>query len=94
MARAAGSRRQRLHGSPKVLPVSPARLRALSSSSDRAVGQDLLDDILTNPRTVQHPVTSGNFIGGTRYIMPNPSGGRGFGATFDSSGEFQYFGRY
>ncbi|MGW5017464.1 hypothetical protein [Streptomyces cacaoi] len=59
-----------------------------------SVAQDLLDDILTNPRTVQHPVTSGNFIGGTRYIMPNPSGGRGFGATFDSSGEFQYFGRY
>ncbi|MEU6662245.1 DUF6531 domain-containing protein [Streptomyces sp. NPDC046821] len=57
-------------------------------------GQDLLDDILTNPNATQVPVNSGNFAGGTRYIMPDPAGGRGFGATFDSSGNFQYFGRY
>lgn len=59
-----------------------------------SAGQNLLDDILTNPNTTQVPVTSGNFAGGTRYIMPDPAGGRGFGATFDANGDFQYFGRY
>ncbi|MFC9297192.1 DUF6531 domain-containing protein [Streptomyces sp. NPDC057011] len=59
-----------------------------------STGQDLLDDILTNPNTTQVPVNSGNFAGGTRYVMPDPAGGRGFGATFDSNGDFQYFGRY
>lgn len=39
-----------------------------------SAGQDLLDDILTNSRSVQVPVTSGNFAGGTRYVMPDPSG--------------------
>ncbi|WP_053161109.1 DUF6531 domain-containing protein [Streptomyces caatingaensis] len=59
-----------------------------------SAGQDLLDDILTNPKVVQVPVTSGNFAGGTRFVMPDPGGGRGYGATFDSNGVFQYFGRY
>lgn len=59
-----------------------------------STGQNLLDDILTNPNTTQVPVNAGNFAGGTRYIMPDAAGGRGFGATFDSSGDFQYFGRY
>jgi hypothetical protein len=56
--------------------------------------QNLLNDILTNPGTVASPVNSGNFAGGTRYIMPDAAGGRGFGATYDSNGMFQYFGRY
>ncbi|WP_433459403.1 RHS repeat-associated core domain-containing protein [Micromonospora sp. CA-248212] len=57
-------------------------------------GQNLLDDILTNPATTSSPVTSGGFRGGTRYTMPGPTGQRGFGATFDQNGAFQYFGRY
>lgn len=69
------------------LPVVPGK--ELDST-----GQDLLDDILTNPGTVTSPVNSGNFSGGTRYIMPDSAGGRGIGATFDSRGQFQYFGRY
>ncbi|MDF2254446.1 DUF6531 domain-containing protein [Streptantibioticus ferralitis] len=69
------------------LPVVPGK--QLDST-----GQGLLDDILNSPDTVQVSVTSGNFAGGTRYIMPDPAGGRGFGATFDASGNFQYFGRY
>src|SRR5690606_11289299 len=52
-------------------------------------GQDLLDDILTNPGTTVHPVTSGNAAGGTRYIGPN-----GIGATFGPDGSLAYFGRY
>ncbi|MFD3551253.1 polymorphic toxin-type HINT domain-containing protein [Streptomyces goshikiensis] len=60
----------------------------------KSAGQDLLDDILTNPRTATSPVNSGNFPGGTRYIMPDPAGGRPIGATFDANGKFQYFGRY
>ncbi|MEV5635960.1 RHS repeat-associated core domain-containing protein [Agromyces sp. NPDC052230] len=59
-----------------------------------STGQNLLDDILTNPATVRSQVTTGNFPGGQRYIMPDPAGGRGLGATFDSNGLFQYFGRY
>ncbi|NKE58350.1 hypothetical protein FXN61_16570 [Lentzea sp. PSKA42] len=59
-----------------------------------SAGQNLLDDIFTNPGTVSSSVTSGNFAGGTRYIMPDSAGGRGYGATFDANGDFQYFGRY
>ncbi|MFI1524016.1 polymorphic toxin-type HINT domain-containing protein [Kitasatospora cineracea] len=69
------------------LPVVPGK--ELDST-----GQNLLDDILTSPNTTAGPVTSGNFAGGTRYVMPDPAGGRGFGATFDANGDFQYFGRY
>ncbi|WP_420823273.1 polymorphic toxin-type HINT domain-containing protein [Streptomyces fulvoviolaceus] len=69
------------------LPVVPGKQL-------KSAGQDLLDDILTNPKTATSPVNSGNFAGGTRYIMPDPTGGRGIGATFDANGQFQYFGRY
>ncbi|MFD3997172.1 polymorphic toxin-type HINT domain-containing protein [Streptomyces sp. NPDC058583] len=69
------------------LPVVPGKQL-------KSAGQDLLDDILTNPKTATSPVNSGNFAGGTRYIMPDPAGGRGVGATFDANGQFQYFGRY
>ncbi|WP_328443363.1 polymorphic toxin-type HINT domain-containing protein [Streptomyces sp. NBC_00386] len=69
------------------LPVVPGKQL-------KSAGQDLLDDILTNPKTAKSPVNSGNFAGGTRYIMPDPAGGRGIGATFDANGQFQYFGRY
>ncbi len=60
----------------------------------KSAGQSLLGNILKNPNTSFSTVTSGNFAGGKRYIMPDPAGGRGFGATFDSDGVFQYFGRY
>jgi hypothetical protein len=69
------------------LPVVPGK-------ELKTAGQDLLDDILTNPQTATSAVNSGNFAGGTRYIMPDPAGGRGIGATFDANGQFQYFGRY
>jgi hypothetical protein len=69
------------------LPVVPGKQL-------KSAGQDMLDDILTNPKTATSPVNSGNFAGGTRYIMPDPAGGRGIGATFDANGQFQYFGRY
>ncbi|MFB6556588.1 polymorphic toxin-type HINT domain-containing protein, partial [Streptomyces sp. NPDC056405] len=69
------------------LPVVPGK-------ELKTAGQDLLDDILTNPQTSTSAVNSGNFAGGTRYIMPDPAGGRGIGATFDANGQFQYFGRY
>ncbi len=59
-----------------------------------STGQDLLEDILTNPGTKVEQVNSGNFAGGVRFIMPGKDGGRGYGATFDSNGVFQYFGRY
>jgi RHS repeat-associated protein len=60
----------------------------------KSAGQNLLDDILTNPKSAVSPVISGNFSGGTRHIMPDPAGGRDIGATFDVNGVFQYFGRY
>ncbi|MFF0706415.1 polymorphic toxin-type HINT domain-containing protein [Streptomyces tendae] len=69
------------------LPVVPGK-------ELKTAGQDLLDDILTNPQTTTSAVNSGNFAGGTRYVMPDPAGGRGIGATFDANGQFQYFGRY
>ncbi|WP_411082140.1 polymorphic toxin-type HINT domain-containing protein [Streptomyces sp. cmx-18-6] len=69
------------------LPVVPGKQL-------KTAGQNLLDDILTNPQTATSAVNSGNFAGGTRYIMPDPAGGRGIGATFDANGQFQYFGRY
>lgn len=52
-------------------------------------GQGLLDDILTNPGTTVHAVTSGRAAGGTRFIGPN-----GAGATFGPDGSLAYFGRY
>jgi uncharacterized protein RhaS with RHS repeats len=54
-----------------------------------SAGQDLLDEILTNPGTARSTVTTGNFSGGLRFINPD-----GIGATFDSTGTFQYFGIY
>ncbi|MBP2337376.1 hypothetical protein JOF41_003554 [Saccharothrix coeruleofusca] len=74
--------------------MSRGDLSVVHGKDLKVVGQDLLDDILTNPQTVTSTVNSGNFAGGMRYIMPDPAGGRGIGATFDANGQFQYFGRY
>ena len=60
-----------------------------SVANRNQIAQDQLDDILTAPGTRVEPVTSGNFKGRTRYITPD-----GRGATFDSNGQFQYFGVY
>lgn len=60
-----------------------------SAAKKSALGQHVLDDILTHPGTREILITSGNFKGGRRYIDPS-----GRGATFDASGQFQYFGTY
>ncbi len=54
-----------------------------------ALGQDLLDDILTDPASRVLSPTSGNYAGGIRVISPT-----GAGATFDVNGVFRYFGLY
>jgi hypothetical protein len=53
------------------------------------LGQDLLDEILTNPGSTVSTVPTGNFAGGLRFITPD-----GAGATFDINGVFRYFGYY
>jgi hypothetical protein len=60
-----------------------------SAANKNAMGQDLLDEILTNPGTRVSQITSGNFAGGLRFISPTYAG-----ASFDSNGVFQYFGYY
>lgn len=60
---------------------------------DRA-GEDLLEDILTDPSGTPQAVTSGNFAGGTRIIGSRTHNGKRIGATFDANGVFQYFGVY
>ena len=57
-------------------------------------GQDMLDDILSDPHTDYQPVTSGGFSGGHRLIGNNVANGKFVGATFDADGAFQYFGVY
>jgi hypothetical protein len=60
-----------------------------SAATKNLLGQDLLDEILTNPGTTVSKVTSGNFAGGLRFISPDYAG-----ATFNSNGVFRYFGYY
>jgi hypothetical protein len=57
------------------------------TAAKNALGQFLLDDILTNPGTIHLPVTSGRFAGGLYFISPT-----GVGAAFDANRVFQYFG--
>jgi hypothetical protein len=67
-----------------------------NSNLDSA-GQNLLDDILTDPNADYQPVTSGNFAGGSGgygIIGNSVVNGRFVGATFDANGVFQYFGVY
>lgn len=65
------------------------QLPKVSHGSLDEAGQELLDDILTDPRTVRSTVRGGNFPGGTRFVGPNH-----IGVTFDANGNFQYFGIY
>jgi RHS repeat-associated protein len=52
-------------------------------------GQELLEEILTNPGTVRSKVSAGLAAGGLRFVGPN-----GIGATFNAEGKFLYFGRH
>jgi hypothetical protein len=63
------------------LAGGPANLNAL--------GQDPLNDILTDPGSTFSSPTTENFAGGMRVISPT-----GAGATFDANGVFRYFGLY
>jgi hypothetical protein len=69
--------------------MARGELEQIGGSQFNAAGQNLLDEILTNPGTVRMQVTTGRFAGGVRYISPS-----GTGATFDQTGQFQYFGSY
>jgi hypothetical protein len=64
-------------------------LPPVSGTELNAAGADLLWQILTSSVAVTQSVTSGNFAGGMRFIIPG-----GPGATFDQCGNFQYFGQY
>jgi hypothetical protein len=52
-------------------------------------GQELLDEILTNPATKRVVPTKGPNVGALRFIGP-----KGVGVTFDKSGALRYFGLY
>jgi RHS repeat-associated protein len=52
-----------------------------------AYGQEVLEEILTDPETVIESATSGNFPGGFKFFSSE-----GFSATFDAEGIFRYFG--
>ncbi|MFG1638661.1 hypothetical protein ACGFMK_00075 [Amycolatopsis sp. NPDC049252] len=75
------------HMGPNQLPVVPGK------EFDSA-GQAMLDRILTDPYADYQPVTTGGFAGGFRLVGNEVVNGRFIGATFDSSGEFRYFGVY
>jgi hypothetical protein len=57
-------------------------------------GQGLLDGILSDPNSSYQRVTGGGFAGGYRIIGNTVVNDKFVGATFDSSGAFQYFGVY
>jgi hypothetical protein len=64
-------------------------LDPVANDALNSTGQSLVDEILANPNTIRQDVISGRQAGGVRFI-----GSDGIGITFDSSGVFQYFGRY
>jgi len=64
-------------------------LPSVPGAALNAAGQNLVEEILTNPGAVRVQVTTGRFAGGTRFVAPN-----GVGATFDANGVFRYFGTY
>ena len=71
---------------------SPKRFlpRVGSKATDLDIaGQKLLDEIAFHPKGWEESVAGGAFKGGTLIIMPN-----GWGAVFDRSGIFQYFGKF
>ena len=58
-------------------------------AAKNALGQEVLEDILTHPGSTVVDLTSGTFAGGFRVIDP-----LGRGATYDADNVFQYFGEY
>ncbi|HEV2238899.1 MAG TPA: hypothetical protein VGR57_19730, partial [Ktedonobacterales bacterium] len=59
-----------------------------------SAGQNLLDDILTDPNADYQFDVSDRFPGGYTVISNSVVNGKFVGATFDSNGVFQYFGVY
>ncbi|HEU5156106.1 MAG TPA: RHS repeat-associated core domain-containing protein [Streptosporangiaceae bacterium] len=57
-------------------------------------GQNLLDDILTDPHSDFQGVTKGAFKGGTRVISNRIIGDQFVGAVYDARGSLQYFGLF
>jgi len=57
-------------------------------------GQNLLDDILTDPYSDFQPVTQGGFKGGTRVISNRIINNQFVGAVYDANGTFRYFGLF
>ena len=78
--RTAAGRAYQKHMDRGELPTVPGR--ELDTT-----GQDLLDDILTDPGSRFVEVPSGNFVGGTRVIRPD-----GVAVTFNPAGGLEYFG--
>ncbi len=70
------------HGGQGNLPRAKGSVAEINR-----IGQEQLDDILTDPGTVIKSITGGKFAGGRYYITPD-----GRGAAFDAGGVFQYFG--
>jgi large repetitive protein len=69
-------------------------LPGVSGSGLDSAGQNLLDEILSDPNADYQSVTGGGFAGGTRVIGNSIVNDSFVGATFDSNGFFQYFGVY
>jgi hypothetical protein len=57
-------------------------------------GQNLLDDILTDPYSDFQPVTQGAFKSGTRAISDRIINGQFVGAVYDANGALRYFGLF
>jgi len=59
-----------------------------------SAGQNLLDDILTDPYSDFQTINGGAFKGGTRVISNRVMNGQFVGAVYDANGTFQYFGLF
>lgn len=59
-----------------------------------SAGQNLLDDILTDPFSDIQSVTAGGFPGGTRVISNRIINNQFVGAVFDANGALRYFGLF
>ena len=75
----AGREYQKHMGEPGIPEVKGSQLNE--------AGQQLLDDIITDPNSRLSNVTKGNQKGGIRVVRPD-----GTGATFGPNGDLGYFG--
>ena len=69
--------------------MSRGELPTVPGAQLNGAGQNLLDDILTNPDTAWAPISGGTNKGGVYLIMPN-----GTGAAFNADLQFRYFGQF